>query len=665
MSASQQLFNQGEDIARVLIDTDLPHLDRLFDYRIPTDMDVECGMTVRVKMAGKRYDGWVIERTGTSTFEGRLRPIENVVTAIPVLTPAMLDLAHDLAQRNAVPLAKIVGSFIPDRHAGAEKAFLASLDPSSGLKPRDHERERSELWRSYPMADALLSRLARGEAPRAVWQLLPSMLTHHPGPAHPFLDLIDAVLCSRRRVLIIVPTASDVDRIENLIDSMPEPPRVAYQRSTDSKYRRYTNYLSALLGTVDIVVGTRTTVYAPLSDLGAILIVDPGDDRLSDPQAPYLSALDVAVRRAHLEQVSLISAGMSVSVRAAALVRSGWAALVRPGLDAFRSQTAVVYVPDDEDRLRDGSGGLGRIPTHVQQRVRAALEEGPVLVHVPNRGWVSVVTCVRCAMPGRCTTCHGPLRANSESELSCSWCARPQIRWRCTECASSQWRSARIGSARTAEELGRIFSGVPVTTSDSEHGLLEDVDGRKRLIIATPGAEPVAEDGYAAGLVLDAYAIVGRPELWAPEEAFRRWMNVLGLIRPTGSLTIVGVDEPTIAQALIRRDPFGFVSRILDEREMLGFFPSKCIVAIDGKRDNVEEFISQVTIPTRCEPLGLAARSGRDVQKSHGADPVRALYRCEWDAAPALIGQIKATQISRSAKHAGTVSVRVNPQQLL
>ncbi|MDO5729127.1 MAG: hypothetical protein Q4P71_05835 [Actinomycetaceae bacterium] len=665
MNASRQPNNHSGDIARVLVDTDLPHLDRLFDYRIPAGVDVECGMTVRVKMAGKRYDGWVIERSASSTFSGRLRPIENVVTAIPILTPAILDLARDLAQRNAVPLAKIVASALPDRHAGAEKAFLSNLKATREVSPRVQDHERSERWDSYPMADALFNRLQRGESPRAVWQLLPGMSSPSDVGTHPFVDLIDAVLRSQRRMLIVVPTASDVDRMEKLIDSMSEPPRVAYQRSSDSKYRRYSSFLGALLGTVDVVVGTRAAIYSPLTQLGAILILDPGDDRLTDPQAPYLSALDVAVRRAHLEQVSLIAAGMSISLSSAALVHSGWAALVRPELEAFRAQSAVVHVPNEDDRLRDGSGGLGRIPTHVQQRVRAALEEGPVLVHVPQRGWVSVVACARCSAPGRCTTCHGPLRANSESDLSCSWCSRPQIRWHCFECASSQWKSTRIGSARTAEELGRVFAGVPVTTSDSEHGLIATIDNRRRLVIATPGAEPVAENGYAAGLVLDAYAVLGRPELWAPEEAYRRWMNVLGLIRPSGSLTIVGVDDPSTAQSLIRRDPIAFVARLLDERQMLGFFPSKCIVAIDGKRDNVEEFITQVTIPQRCEPLGLAARIGRDVQKSHGSDPVRALYRCEWDAAPTLMEHIKATQISRSAKHAGMVSVRVNPQQLL
>ena len=74
------------------------------------------------------------------------------------------------------------------------------------------------------------------------------------------------------------------------------------------------------------------------------------------------------------------------------------------------------------------------------------------------------------------------------------------------------------------------------------------------MVIATPGAEPISPGGYAA-VVLDASAILGRPELWAPEEAMRRWFNVLSLVRPDGEMIVVGVRDNSVGQVLIRRDP--------------------------------------------------------------------------------------------------------------
>lgn len=666
MTQPQQSLGAGEAVARVLINTDLPHLDRLFDYRIPPDIDVEVGTLVRVRMANRKYNGWVVEITDKSEFPGRLLPVENAITAVPVLTPTMLNLARDLAQRNAVPLAKIVSAMIPDRHAGAEKAFLKALDETSvtSTPPFKSTQPRSELWAHYRITDAFLTRLSSGDAPRAVWQLMPGIFPPNV-EHHPLIDIIAASLDSRRRALIIVPTTTDIDRFERVLDGLHNPIRIAYQRPSDSRYARYSTFLGALIGTIDVIVGTRSSIYAPLDDLGVIVIFDPGDDRLEDAQAPYLSALDIGVRRAYRENCSLVLASMSISTQAATLLQSGWAAAMQPTIDDFRAHTAVIHVPGEEERLRDGSGGLSRIPTHVQRRIRQALEKGPVLVHVPHRGWHNVIACERCRAPAHCYSCHGPLRSDELNHISCSWCARPQADWRCEECASKKWKATRIGSSRTSEELGRAFAGVPIATSDAEHTILESVNNKRRLVIATPGAEPVAQEGYVAGLVLDAQAITGRPELWAPEEAFRRWLNVLGLIQPQGTLTIVGVEDGRMAQALIRRDPMGFAQQLLDERELLGFFPARCLIAIDGSRQHVEGFISELELPSRCELLGMATRIGRDVQKSHGSDAVRALYRCHWDASDNLIEQMKATQVARSAKRAGAVSIRVNPNQLL
>ncbi|MDO5048351.1 MAG: primosomal protein N' [Actinomycetaceae bacterium] len=662
MTSNQPSLLGDQLVARVLVDTNLPHLDRLFDYRIPAGMAVQTGSLVRVKMAGRRYNGIVVEVVSESEFGGKLAEIERLVSPIPLVNEAMLTLARDIAKRNAVALAKVVDAMIPDRHAGAEKKFLEQWDGVQQVPTPTEVEQRNDWWRYYAGGPALLERLSKGQSPRAVWQLLPKV--YPPRMAdHPLLDIVQAVLESTRRVLVIVPTAMDVDRVEAIFQDSPW--RVITQKATDTKYRRFKSFLEIQAGMADVVIGTRSAAYAPLPNLGAIVVFDPADDRLDDPQAPYLSALEISVRRAHLERCSLIAAGMSVSIAQAQLVRTGWAAALLPDHEVMRAQTAVVRVPDEFDRDREGAAGHSRIPPSVQSFIRDSLQRGPVLVHVPSRGWVSVIVCDRCGELGRCHHCHGPLRASARGQLTCSWCSRPQVNWRCHNCASTVWRSTRVGSARTAEEFGRALPRVLIETSDAEHQVIDELKRDTGLVIATPGAEPISPSGYAAAVVLDASAILGRPELWAPEEAMRRWMNVLGLVRPDGQMIVVGVRDSSVGQALVRRDPWDYASRLLDEREVLGFFPAKSIVAIDGDRADVEAFTAQMQVPSRCEFLGMAPRVGRDVQKSMGKNPVRAIYRCPWDAAPSLIDSVKATQIERSLKREGLVSVRVNPEQLL
>ncbi len=107
-------------------------------------------------------------------------------------------------------------------------------------------------------------------------------------------------------------------------------------------------------------------------------------------------------------------------------------------------------------------------------------------------------------------------------------CGRPAADHRCPECGDTRMRAAVVGARRTAEELGRAFPGVVVRTSGGDN-VLDIVSDKPALIVSTPGAEPVAEGGYSAALLLDTWLLLARPDLRAPEEAVRRWFNAAAL----------------------------------------------------------------------------------------------------------------------------------------
>src|SRR5699024_8700913 len=133
----------------------------------------------------------------------------------------------------------------------------------------------------------------------------------------------------------------------------------------------------------------------------------------------------------------------------------------------------------------------------------------------------------------------GPLATSGPAELAevrCRWCARAAHdaagTWQCPHCGTRRFRAGRIGSHRTAEELGRAFPGVPVLVSGRAAGIAAGVDSAPRLVIATPGAEPPAAGGYQAVICLDAALLTNRPELGASVEALRRWLRAAALVRP-------------------------------------------------------------------------------------------------------------------------------------
>ena len=121
-------------------------------------------------------------------------------------------------------------------------------------------------------------------------------------------------------------------------------------------------------------------------------------------------------------------------------------------------------------------------------------------------------------------TAPGRWRPRTSGTCGAAGAARDATGWHCAECGGTRLRAQVVGARRTAEELGRAFPAVPVRTSGRDH-VLDSVPERPALVVSTPGAEPVAEGGYAAALLLDGWAMLGRPDLRAGEEALRRWIG--------------------------------------------------------------------------------------------------------------------------------------------
>jgi primosomal protein N' (replication factor Y) len=428
---------------------------------------------------------------------------------------------------------------------------------------------------------------------------------------------------------------------------------------------RYRRWLAVNRGTVRAVVGTRAAMFAPVRDLGLVAIWDDGDSSHAEQHAPQPHARDVLLLRAAEERAAVLIGGLSVTVEAAQLVRTGWARPLAAERGAVRAAAPLVRTVGDEELARDAAAHAARLPSLAWRTVQEGLTRGPVLVQVPRRGYVPRLACARCREPARCTACEGPLEAGGEGEpLHCGWCGRPEIDWHCRACGSFRLRGQVFGHRRTADELGRAFPSVPVRTSGRD-GVLAAVSEAPALVVSTPGAEPVAAGGYAAALLLDGWAMLSRPDLRAGEEALRRWLGASALVRPAGEGgVVVIVAEPTLrpVQALVRWDPAGQALSELDEREQLGFPPVSRMASVTGSAAGVADLLALVRLPADADVLGPvpvpALRPGEEPQE-------RALIRVRPGSGAALAAALKAAQAARLVRKAGDpVRVRIDPPDI-
>jgi len=173
-------------------------------------------------------------------------------------------------------------------------------------------------------------------------------------------------------------------------------------------------------------------------------------------------------------------------------------------------------------------------------------------------------------------------------------------------------------------------------------------------VVATPGAEPVAEGGYAAVVLLDTWLALARADLRVEEEALRRWLNAAALVRPGGRVVAVGDPAQPALQALVRWDPRGFAARELAVRAEAHLPPASRMATITGDEAAVADALSLLRPPPTTEtlgpvPVGDELRVVLRVPRAHGRDLTEAL------------GEL---QRLRSSRKLSAVRVQVDPPSL-
>ncbi len=662
-------------VARVLLDSPLPHLDRLFDYLVPPDLDgaAAVGTSVAVRFGGQDMRGWVWERGTTTTHPGRLASLRGVVSDLSLLTGATMALTEAVATRSAGVRSDVVRLAVPPRHASTESAERDRL----ASPPRQWRPPSAGGWDAYHGA-GFLDALAGGETPRAVWTALPGRAGLVREWTSLLADAVRAALASGRGALVVVATATHAETVATALKNElnrasarePEDVRdepIVVLTAEGGPARRYQAFLQVLLGFARVVVGTRAAAFAPVRDLGLAVVWDDGDNRLDERHAPYTHARTVLALRSGLEGAGLLVAGHSRSVEAQGYVERGWAEELTAVRSLRRAAVARVQAPGAPEMGAEGASGMARIPSLAHRAVRDALVHGPVLVQVTRAGYAPVVACRRCGRVPRCPHCGGPLSMERAREITCRWCAREPAGWTCPACGGDQVRMRGSGSTRTGEELGRAFPGTPVVVSGAResHGVIESVDASPRLVVATPGAEPVADGGYRAVLLLDGALLSARPELGAGAEALRRWTNAVVLARADARVILLGDPDPSVVQALVRWDHAGYAREDLHERADLHLPPAWRTARLDGRRSGVEALLAQAE-SEGFETLGPApVEVGRAAPSAPGDGAiVRALIRAPVDRGRELAAVLRVGQRERSAHREEPVRVELDPTVL-
>ena len=694
-------------VARVMIDSPLPQLDHLFDYRIPEELvsGVRAGVRVKVpfRSGGRILSGYVVDVFDPATvdsatavpFHGALSPIQELVSDAAVLTPEVWHLARSVADRAAGNASDIVRLAVPPRQVRVEKSWLAARTAateaaaasdaaavaaaSASATPGAPGTLLAPAFVGYPTG-RLDSAIVHRE--RLAVAAIPQLTTLTSGLtvghwAVTLAELGIAALAAGGSAILCVPDFRDQDQVQAALDQLAPAGSVSRMDARQANPDRYRSFLACVDPGPRIILGNRSAVYAPAAQLGLIAIWDDGDPLYSEPLSPYVHTRDAALVRREQAGCALVLLSHSRSVEAQRLVELGWLGEAHPAQNRHPR-----VIPTHFQSEPDAQARAARIPSAAWQAARDALRTGPVLVQVASPGYAPVLACQGCKKAARCTHCQGPLAlASRDATPACRWCGALSAGWSCLHCEATTLRVVTLGTGRTAEELGRAFPGARVIIADGDH-TVQNIGAEPALVIATRGAEPTPSGGYHAILLLDGERMLARESLRVGEDCLRWWANAAALAAPGASVMLAGVGG-ALASALNSWHPEGFAASELHDRRQLRFPPAVRVASVTGTSADVEAALSDLRALANLTPSvdpavlpDLAAApvpavvlpiTGLDVLGPVTTEPplVRAVVRFSYSSGGRVAHSLKASVVRNAARRRRPTSGSFQPTPTL
>ncbi|HEX9888493.1 MAG TPA: hypothetical protein VGA69_03380 [Nitriliruptorales bacterium] len=605
----------GPRYARVLVDIEPDHLDRLFDYAVPDDLGsaVQVGSRVEVVFGGRRVRGLVVELTDRTELDAsRIRALRRVLGPHAWLTSAEIELVWWAGQRFASPAAHLLAHVLPPRVVAVEQAAEEAgwFPPGTAERPEVHELTPGDrdAWGAYgPSGVELLDAVGGARDPiAAYWRPLPAE-----DLGARLVELAGATLASGRDVHLFTPspTSAAADAVVAAFRGV-----TVDVRGQPKQRRTYRAWLEARCGHARVVVGELGTAFWPTCDPGLFLVLDESSPAYKARRSPYHHVREVALERARRADATVVLVGEVPSAPAWRLLQQGRLTPVVPDRELERDQAPAVLVDDRS------AGPRTRIGTVALDAMRAAVEDGRLAVVIASRrGEGTALACTRCGRRLRCPRCAASLasapgsRAGQVVCAKCSW--RSGGRASCNDCGGQRFAPLAAGAERLGEELRRMFQQVPTVVLE---GFDRPAPEPPAVVVMTRGSvfrDPPGDVG--AVVLLDLDSMLLRPALDAAEDALRLAVTAAGWAAgrdgaPAGRV-VVQTDQPGhhAVRALVGWDPGGFWRTEAAQRAELGLPPAGYAIRVDASEAAPVEADLHHALPPGDEVWGPLVEGGR------------------------------------------------------
>jgi primosomal protein N' (replication factor Y) len=658
-------------LAKVLIGRSVVSLDRPFTY-LTEDDSIKAGMRVLVSFGSSQSTiGFVLEdplplTQSVEDYEKangiHLSRIHTKLDQDPLLTPALLTLAKEVGQYYKADQIQVLSAFLPPslkpknsslkKSQGKTATFALAKDISGLLLSKNEKalyakiaKEPNGIRTVHISAKASLAKLVskqavelkevpvyripefEAQAPRTIELTQDQQAVHDAvlngtksvyllqgvtgsGKTEVYLKLAESYLKMGKGVLVLVPEIALTDHMADLFASTFKD-SVSILNSSLSDARKYDEYRRISLGETTIVLGTRSAIFAPVRNLGLIIIDEEHSDSYKQDNAPFYDAIKVAEMRSQIESVKVLLGSATPRIIDKARAEKGIyePLFLKQRFAANQEHDLTIINMADSANFDPHLSGFYSKPLieELTQNLKAH-EQSMILIN--RRGYSPIYLCRNCHQVAKCPNCHVPLNYHKrDGMLRCHHCGYQiaATSYQCP-CGSHDFLELGFGTERAYEDLAFLFPNAKILRLDSDvssndvrHEILADFSqGEADILVGTQiiaKGHDFPEVTLAA--VLDSDSSLRLPTYMANEETFDllcQFVGRAGRAKKKGRILLqTYFPDSRVIQLAAKQDYETFYQEEMEERRKYQYPPYTylCAITLKGVDNKLTEAVSE------------------------------------------------------------------------
>ena len=579
-------------IIRVALDVPV---NTLFDYIAPSATTHHIGVRVQVPFGKKMVIGVIIEVTNSSSFsKGKLRSAKYIFDDIPPLPKALLDLFKFCSEYYHYPLGEVVMSGVPTRLRSSkpfvdkpqvksqfhitEKGQLADTSLISKRSTLKHRllalfrkskvvnlveikqlslgavkvlKELIELGWVEETASAFKQKnsiepILKKEQMNVVKNVAAETnqfnvwLLHGitgSGKTEVYLRLVALQLLQGRQTLVLIPEISLTPQLETVFRNRFPTTFIISLHSGLNASERAKGWLQALNGTAQIILGTRLSVFTPISNLGLIIVDEEQDSSFKQQSGLCYSARDIAIFRAKYMNIPVMLGSATPSLESYHNTINRRYRMLRLSSRAADNSSLPSVRCIDLRAVKAREGLSEPLITALRKKIELKQQS---LIFINRRGFAPVLMCKSCTWVATCSRCASHLVVHlQDKNLRCHYCGyKERILSSCPECGDQDIAPFGHGTQRVEAALNEQFPNARILRIDRDsirrkeawEKILEEIHGQRVDILV--GTQILAKGHNFANLglvgVLNPDASLYSTDFRAAEHLFSQLMQVAG-----------------------------------------------------------------------------------------------------------------------------------------